>query len=72
MAATIATATGSDRTRVKRDHRLGSESATGEAATWRTFATAHVNADGSGYVTVKRDGSTFHAFTFGPETDGAS
>ena len=71
MAATIATATGSDRTRVKEAHRLGSESATGRANTWVTFATAHVNRDGSGYVMVKRDGDNlYHRFEFGPETDG--
>jgi hypothetical protein len=68
MAATIATCTGRDRSRVKDAHRLGSESATAEAATRRTFATAHINADGSGYVTVKRDGRTFHAYTFEAET----
>lgn len=67
MANTIATATGHDRSRVKETHRLGSESAVVEAATWRTFATARVNKDGSGYVTVKRDGKVLHYFEFGPE-----
>ena len=68
MAATIATATGEDQTRTKKAHRLGSRSATGEAATWNTFATAHVRRDGSGYITVRRDGRTLHAFEFGPES----
>ena len=67
MAATIATATTEDNTRTKETHRLGSQSATGEAATWRTFATAHVFRDGSGYVRVRRDGATLHVFDFGPE-----
>ena len=67
MAATIATATGEDRSRTKTTHRLGSVCATGEAATWRTFATATVWADGSGHVKVRRDGRTLHAFAFGSE-----
>jgi hypothetical protein len=67
MAATIATATGQDKSRTKETHRLGSESSTGEAATWRTFATATVWRDGSGTVTVRRDGKLIHSFDFGPE-----
>jgi len=67
MAATIARATGYDSSRVKEDHRLGSKAATGQANTWRTFTTAHVRADGSGYVEVKRDGATIHRFDFGAE-----
>lgn len=67
MAATIATAYGTDRTRTKEAHRLGSQSATAKAATWRTFARAYVARDGSGSVVVQRDGVTIHTFEFGPE-----
>lgn len=48
MAATIATDTGYDKSRSKETHRLGSESAVAEAATWQTFATVMVRRDGSG------------------------
>lgn len=67
MAATMAKAIGFDRTREKDAHRLGSESAKGIASTWRTFATAYVNRDGSGYVEVRRDDQTIHRFEFGAE-----
>lgn len=67
MAATIATATGHDTSRSKTSHRLGSQSASVEAATWRTFASAHVARDGSGYVEVKQNGNLIHSFRFGPE-----
>lgn len=72
MAATIATARGADTTRVKETHRLGSRYAESTAATWRTFAVATVRADGSGTVTVTRDGATVHRFEFGPENGGAA
>lgn len=68
MAATIAEATGCDRTRSKNVHRLGSVAAHVKAATWRTFVVAAVNADGSGSLIVKRDGDTIHSYTFGPES----
>lgn len=67
MAATIATAYGIDRSRTKEAHRLGSQAARCQAATWRTFADVSVNADGSGSVEVKRDGVVIHSFEFGPE-----
>ena len=68
MANTIAIAMGRDKSgRVKETSRLGGASATGMANTWRTFATAHVQDSGRGYVTVKRDGRTIHTFMFGPE-----
>jgi hypothetical protein len=67
MAATIATARGGDSTREKVTHRLGSRYASAEAATWRTFATVTVWADGSGEVTITRDGATLHRFAFGSE-----
>lgn len=67
MAKTIAYAFGTDRTRTKETHRIGSQRATARADTWRTFTTCSVAADGSGSVTVVRDGKTIHSFTFGPE-----
>lgn len=67
MAATIAKATGFDSTRVKSTHRLGSQSSSAEAATWRTFARAYVNRDGSGMVEVTRDGKVLHRFEFEAE-----
>ena len=67
MASTIARARGCDRTRIKEVHRLGSRSAWAQAATWRTFATAEVFSDGSGYVDVRRDGELLHVFLFQAE-----
>ena len=67
MAATIARARGYDRVRSKDVHRLGSEQAWAEAATWRTFAEAEIRKDGSGSVRVLRDGQELHRFEFGPE-----
>lgn len=67
MAATIAKAFGYDSSRVKETHRLGSQASRVEANTWRTFAEAFVAADGSGFVSVTRDGETFHKFYFDPE-----
>lgn len=46
MAATIAKAYGDP----------GGKSATAQANTWETFTEAHVFADGSGYVEVRRAG----------------
>ncbi len=67
MAKTIAKATGSDTTRDKETHRLGSRSATGEANTWKTFSLTHMNADGSGYCRVVRDRVIIHSHEWGPE-----
>ena len=67
MAATIAKCVGNDTNRAKTASRLGSQSATGQANTWRTFTTCYVERDGSGYVRVVRGGKTLHEFTFGPE-----
>ena len=65
---TIAHAVGYDASgRVKRAHRLGSAQAEAVAATWRTFATAIVSADGSGVVRIMRDGEQIHFHEFGPE-----
>jgi hypothetical protein len=70
MAATIARATGFRRSGdTSTVTRLGSAGAFGEAATWRTFAQAHVNPDGSGYIRVIRDDRTIHRFDFGPEEE---
>lgn len=69
MAATIAIATGYDNVRQKETHRLGCRSAQAQANTWRTFTTAYVNSDGSGYVLVQRGGKTIHTYSFGPEGD---
>lgn len=68
MAATIATATGTDTGRVKQTHRRGSQTALGEAATWRTFAAAYVNRNGSGYISVRQNGVLLARVTFGPES----
>ena len=70
MANTIAEAIGYDNHRTKEAHRLGSRGAKARAATWRTFATAAVDADGSGWVEVRRDQQVVHRFDFGPEVDG--
>jgi len=67
MAATIATAIGNDSTRRKETHRLGSQSAEGRAATWRTFASVIVTADGRWSVLVKRDGLAIHFAEGGAE-----
>jgi hypothetical protein len=69
MAATIAKAIGHDSGRSKETHRLGSQSSQVHANTWRTFTTAIVNRDGSGYVEVRRDNRILHTFEFGPEGD---
>lgn len=67
MANTIAEATGYDRNRTKRVHRLGSEAAEVCAATYRTFVDARVDKDGSGQVTIRQNGKELHHFAFGPE-----
>jgi len=68
MANTIAKCFGIGATKTSKEaHRCGSNAAHAEAATWRTFATAHVLANGSGYVEIKRDGVVLHRFDFGAE-----
>jgi hypothetical protein len=62
MAKTIARAWGHDSSRVKETHRLGSVQAETLAATYRTFAHAHVRADGAVYIQVTRDGKEIHAW----------
>ncbi len=70
MAATIARARGFTKngdSRTGEATRLGAGSARASANTWRTFATAYINADGSGYVEVRRNGTMLHTFDFGKE-----
>ena len=67
MAKTIARATGYDATRTKTVQRLGSKSAMAQAATWKTFATVLVSADGSGYVRVQQNGQCIHVFNWDKE-----
>ena len=62
MANCIAWACGEDTTRVKEVRRLGSVGARTKAATWRTFVTVDVRADGSVDVRVIRDGATVHTY----------
>lgn len=68
MANTIAEATGIDSRRIKETHRLGSVAAETTAATWRTFVKARVNADGSGWVSVERDGKSLQYIRLEPES----
>ena len=67
MAKTIAKACGHDKGRSKETHRLGSQSSTGEANTWRTFSSTTINADGSGWCRVQRGGEIIHSHSWGPE-----
>lgn len=55
MANCMAVCTGIDSTRNKTDHRLGHKAAEGKAQTYKTFAVAFVKADGSGYISVRRN-----------------
>ncbi len=48
--------------------RLGHRWSEGQANTRRTFTTCLVNADGSGYIQVRRDGKLLHLFRFEPES----
>lgn len=67
MAATRASCAGEGTTRVTTASRLGSQSATGYADTYRTFTLCHVRRDGSGYVRVTRDGKVLHSYDFEAE-----
>lgn len=69
MANCYAGCIGADSSRIKEDHRLGSENATGIAKTWKTTATAFVRKDGSGYVQVEQNGRLIHSYSFNMETD---
>ena len=72
MAKCIAKAIGSDKSRDKECHRLGSHSAEGQANTWHTFTRCVVFADGSGQVSVRRHGELIHSHSFGPENEDES
>jgi len=67
VAKTIAIACGYDTNRCKEVHRLGSQTSIGEANTLKTFSTTTINADGSGFFQVKRDGKILHSYKWGPE-----
>ena len=67
MAKTIAKAFGNDANRSKETHRLGSQSSTTEANTWKTFARTHINADGSGYFQLSRGEKVIYSHNWGPE-----
>lgn len=70
MANTIARARGfraNGRPQAAEATRLGHGAAEAEANTWRTMTKTHVEADGSGFVVVTRDGETIHFHRFGPE-----
>lgn len=69
MAATRAWLETADSSRRKTASRLGSQYAEAHADTWATFATAHVNRDGSGYIEVRRNGKVLHDFHFYPEDE---
>ena len=63
MAKTTAYAVGFDaqgKRQSKQAYRAGDGAVMANAGTWHISATAWVNADGSGYITVARDGKTFH------------
>ena len=68
MANCIAKACGEDSSREKHVHRLGSQSAWVQAATWQTFVTAYVAANGMGWIKVEQNGTMIHSFDFGPES----
>ena len=70
MAATRAYAVGFNKQGERQNvqvSRLGHGAAMANANTWRTFATAYIWADGSGYVEVARDRKTLHHFSFDAE-----
>jgi len=71
MAATIAHAYGRGPNSESHASRLGAESAKAQAATFKTFATAEVQKDGSGSVMIEReiDGErkVLGKLVFGPE-----
>ena len=70
MAETIAYAAGYTKhgqLQSRRVSRLGHGAAMAQANTWHTFTTTYVNADGSGYVNITRDGKTIHHLEFHAE-----
>ena len=67
MANCTAMAIAYDSKREKSVSRLGSEAAVGTAATQRTKALVYVRKDGSGHMSVRRDGAVLVSHTFGRE-----
>jgi hypothetical protein len=67
MANCIVMGRGLDKNRLKETSRLGSTWVEAEANTWHTFVFCHVNADGSGFITVTRDGERIHDINLKPE-----
>lgn len=48
-------------------HRLGHKAITVEAATWQTFATVTLRADGSGVLEIRRGGKLIETRTWDKE-----
>ena len=70
MAATIARAQGFTKNGMAKNReatRLGGGGVRAQAATWHTFADVTMNANGSGNVTVKRNGEILHTFAWDVE-----
>ena len=63
MANTRVEAYGHDKNRTKETSMLGSEGVTANVHTWSTFIRSSINRDGTGYVTIERDGVTIHTFS---------
>ena len=63
MAATRGIVWGYDKTRTKERSTLGSAACEASVATWNTFIESFIRADGTGYVTIKRDGKIIHGYT---------
>lgn len=71
MANTIARAKGFTKAgeqKAAEATRIGAGAAQAEAATWRTFATAMVWADGRVEILVRRDGKIIHQWETGKES----
>ena len=67
MANTRAEARGYDSSRTKIVSKLGPKASWAQVSTDKTFASAYIHKDGSGEVTVIRNGEIIHRFEFGPE-----
>lgn len=69
MDETIAVAIGRCPGRESKLTKLGSQSAEGQANTFRTFATAFTRADGGGHSSIHRDGALIASVQFHPEDE---
>ncbi len=69
MAKTIATAVGYDTGKKKQCTKPGHVAAEGRADTRRTFSKVRIEADGSGYAIVTRDGTIIVRLKWNAETD---